>query len=463
MFETLLTLSLGGAVMALGALALDFAMRGRTPARLLVWVWAAVLLRLCLPLPSPLPIAAADLPQLEVQLETLPISGVAASPAGEAPARGESALPLAALWLIGAGAACARQFVPYFRLRRRIMRLASEPDAALAAEFSDMYGGGRLRLVQSAAAAVPMTMGIIRPVLVIPEGSRPSEELRFALRHELEHYRRGDLALKWLAAIAVCLHWMNPAAYLASRRLSRCCELACDSAVVRDLAPDERRRYGETLLGFACREPETSPLSAGMSHGQTMLRERLVNIMKYKKASPAILSLTILLFAALILCGVFLGPRVSAAEPEAETPVITDVEAPAASDGESAVWPVPGFTDVSSPFGTRVHPVFQKEFTHDGMDIVADEGEPVLAVMAGAVLETGFDADRGNFVRIEHSDGLVTLYAQMSEIAVAAGDAVGAGEQIGSVGNTGHSTGAHLHLGLEKDGEYADPASLFAD
>ena len=191
--------------------------------------------------------------------------------------------------------------------------------------------------------------------------------------------------------------------------------------------------------------------------------------MKYKKASPAILSLTILLFAALILCGLFLGPRVSAAEPEAETPaqasapVITDVEAPAASDGESAVWPVPGFTDVSSPFGTRVHPVFQKEFTHDGMDIVADEGEPVLAVMAGTVLETGFDANRGNFVRIEHSDGLITLYAQMSEIAVAAGDAVGAGEQIGSVGNTGASTGAHLHLGLEKDGEYADPASLFAD
>ena len=58
MFETLLSLSLGGAVMALGALALDFAMRGRAPARLLVWVWAAVLLRLCLPLPSPLQSAA---------------------------------------------------------------------------------------------------------------------------------------------------------------------------------------------------------------------------------------------------------------------------------------------------------------------------------------------------------------------------------------------------------------------
>mgnify|MGYP001546508105 CR=1 FL=1 len=96
---------------------------------------------------------------------------------------------------------------------------------------------------------------------------------------------------------------------------------------------------------------------------------------------------------------------------------------------------------------------------HNGIDLAASTGTPLLAASSGTVKSLSkVDASAmGMYVRIEHSDGAETQYLHMSKVLVNAGDMVSAGQLIGEVGNTGRSYGAHLHLEVLVDGEYVDP------
>ena len=116
------------------------------------------------------------------------------------------------------------------------------------------------------------------------------------------------------------------------------------------------------------------------------------------------------------------------------------------------VWPVPEYQEVAETFGTRVHPITGKESNHDGVDISAPEGAAVLAVRSGTVAETGWDDTNGNYVLLDHGDGLTTLYGCLSAVSVQTGDAVAQGEVLGAVGQTGATTGPHLHLEAAQDG-----------
>ena len=115
---------------------------------------------------------------------------------------------------------------------------------------------------------------------------------------------------------------------------------------------------------------------------------------------------------------------------------------------------------ISAPFAAE-NPVTHVH--HDGIDFIADAGTPVLAAAAGEVVTADFDPKYGYHVIIQHEGGYTTLYAHLAELRVAAGDTAEAGTEIGTVGNTGQSTGPHLHLELRKDGQPVDPADYWAE
>ena len=115
---------------------------------------------------------------------------------------------------------------------------------------------------------------------------------------------------------------------------------------------------------------------------------------------------------------------------------------------------------ISAPFAAE-NPVTHVH--HDGIDFIADAGTPVLAAAAGEVVTADFDPKYGYHVIIQHDGGYTTLYAHLAELRVAAGDTAEAGTEIGTVGNTGQSTGPHLHLELRKDGQPVDPADYWAE
>ena len=126
-------------------------------------------------------------------------------------------------------------------------------------------------------------------------------------------------------------------------------------------------------------------------------------------------------------------------------------------------WPVEGSNTISlsNPFGARWNPGGQGKTVHNGIDIPAERGTPVLAAADGTVTETGFDTERGNYLMIDHGDGLTTLYAACSKVDVNEGDPVKAGTPIAAVGSTGRSTGPHLHFEVRQDGAPQNPMAYF--
>lgn len=121
-------------------------------------------------------------------------------------------------------------------------------------------------------------------------------------------------------------------------------------------------------------------------------------------------------------------------------------------------WVVPvDYVYISSPFGTRVHPITGVVTTHYGVDLAANLGNPIYATRSGVVTQATYGASGGYYVYIDHGDGFTSIYLHMTHYIVSAGDYVEAGQVIGYCGSTGASTGPHLHFGLIYNGAYVDP------
>lgn len=111
----------------------------------------------------------------------------------------------------------------------------------------------------------------------------------------------------------------------------------------------------------------------------------------------------------------------------------------------------------SSDFGKRVHPIRKAVRHHNGVDLAAPTGAPIRSVADGLVVFADSYAKYGNLVTIQHAGGLTTLYGHCETISVQPGQAVRAGQIIATVGNTGGSTGPHLHFETRIDGKPHDP------
>lgn len=122
-------------------------------------------------------------------------------------------------------------------------------------------------------------------------------------------------------------------------------------------------------------------------------------------------------------------------------------------------WPLPGYSTISSGYGWR----FNGSDFHTGVDITGSGcmGAPIVAATEGKVIKTNYAYTPGRgygmYVMLDHGGGITTLYGHMSAISVQEGQTVSRGQQIGSVGSTGWSTGAHLHFEVRKDGNHLNP------
>ena len=130
--------------------------------------------------------------------------------------------------------------------------------------------------------------------------------------------------------------------------------------------------------------------------------------------------------------------------------------------GGDFVWPTPGYTMITSPFGLRTHPITGIYKLHTGMDIGAPSGSNFIAANDGVVVKAGFNTAYGNMVMIDHGGGVITLYAHGSSIEVSEGDIVRKGQTVLKVGMTGYATGPHAHFEIRINGEYLNPADYIS-
>ena len=124
-------------------------------------------------------------------------------------------------------------------------------------------------------------------------------------------------------------------------------------------------------------------------------------------------------------------------------------------------WPVPGHYKITSTFGPRIHPITGLPGNHTGTDIAAPKGTAILSARGGVVTISTYNNSYGNYVVVQHDNGIATLYAHMSSRAVSEGQVVTQGQTLGYVGSTGSSTGNHLHLEFRVNGKRQDALNYY--
>lgn len=146
-----------------------------------------------------------------------------------------------------------------------------------------------------------------------------------------------------------------------------------------------------------------------------------------------------------------LDERLGSLLPELETTLSRELSRPVGT-------PIAAQAEVSSSYGLRSNPFGAGHEFHNGIDFPADTGTPVLATAPGRVEAAGYDGANGNRVAIDHGFGYRSVYGHLSKVRVKAGEQVQKGQVIGLSGNTGRSSGPHLHYTLYYRGQTVNPA-----
>ncbi len=126
-------------------------------------------------------------------------------------------------------------------------------------------------------------------------------------------------------------------------------------------------------------------------------------------------------------------------------------------DGGMFKFPLASYTRISDDYGYRMHPILNVKQFHNGVDFAAPKGTAIYAAYDGKVVAATYSATMGNYVMIDHGDGLYTIYMHASALYVKKNAIVTKGETIAAVGTTGRSTGNHLHFSVRKNGAYQSP------
>ncbi len=128
--------------------------------------------------------------------------------------------------------------------------------------------------------------------------------------------------------------------------------------------------------------------------------------------------------------------------------------------GGTFCWPAPSYTRISDDYGNRIHPTLGVQQFHNGIDMAAPNGSPILAAESGTVVAATYNSSMGNYIMINHGNGLYTIYMHASALYVSTGQKVTRGQKIAAVGSTGRSTGPHLHFSVRQNGSYVNPRNF---
>ena len=313
-----------------------------------------------------------------------------------------SACILTVLWAVGAAGLTLFFLLGYLRTLRALSGARQAPDAGIWLSSCGIRFHRTISIRLLDDARTPLTYGLGRPVVVLPEHLETDARRRmYILTHELVHIRSLDCLRKWLLTSALCVHWFNLLVWLMVYTANRDLELACDGTVLRLLGDGSRKAYAGVLLEFAARK--RPDLAFGSGFDQTAAEERIHHIMKYRKTSYCILLITVLTLTLSFTVFATQAPAqkeapspaasaaltLNAAAAKPEQAQLTAVDDPVsaqmdASDEEVQAadwtWPCGNHSaKVLMGFGSRKNPSTGKTAMHFGTDLDVETGTQVLA------------------------------------------------------------------------------------
>lgn len=284
-FQQVVSMSLTAGLVILAICGARLLLR-QAPKKFSYWLWAGAAFRLVCPFSFPAAFSLLALaPAAQTVAETGPLTEVSYLPGAGLPAAApgvgaaDAALPQAAgagqalglwevlglVWLLGAASLLIGALVAYLRVKGQV---------ATAVKFAhNVYECGAFRS--------PFVLGFFRPKIYIPFGLEPRQR-EHVLCHESAHIQRRDYLIKPLGFLLLAIHWFNPLVWLAFHLMSRDMEMSCDEKVLSQLGEEARREYSLSLLSIGSRRrfPAPNPLA----FGETGVKERVVNVMKFRRA-----------------------------------------------------------------------------------------------------------------------------------------------------------------------------------
>ncbi len=274
LFKTVLILSLLGVGLITLLLLLKPIFSTKMSARWQYCLWILVLLMMVLPLYKLIPQQKAQqmvrISRTEPTQQALPPSEQSDSPqspfmADNAPKKaGQSAIPkkqpqlilvLAWAWLGGMCLYLLVVFSSYgfYLAHKRRHAVDVIDNAVLTAVRHELNIRRPLRVRLSSECDSPMLVGVLFPIIYMPCRDLSETQMRMALLHELTHYKRKDLWVKWFSLFVSAVHWFNPLVYLLCHNLSEICEISCDMAVTKTMSEVEQTMYMKTILDLVDR------------------------------------------------------------------------------------------------------------------------------------------------------------------------------------------------------------------
>lgn len=433
---SLLQMSLCGAAMVFAIAAARALTLHKLPKKVFPLLWGIALARLLLPYSLPCSLSVYSLlarlcpaagPAGMVPAVSAVSGGAVQSAAGTAPTspsipapRGDLSFgPWETLWLAGALACTVFFTVAYFKCRREFQTSLPVENRYVRLWLCGHRLCRPIAVRQSDRISAPLTYGVLRPVILLPKtaGWDDGDALEYALDHEYIHIRRFDAAFKLALTAALCIHWFNPAVWAMYILANRDVELSCDEAVIQ-ISGGEKSAYARALIHMEERRSSFAPFCSGF--GKNAIEERIVAIMKMKKASvPALLAATGL------IAGIAAAFATSAAEPPED-----QGQGPAFTAADTLVMmsytgPEDGKTYYSTDGGKTFVPMTAGEFaaaypapevewwTYDEYRAWLENEKEELQSMLG---EKGWTGGRGEFIWTQEIiDETIAMYEEILE------------------------------------------------
>ena len=314
---SLLQMSFSGGIMIIVIVIVRALAINKLPKKVFGLLWGAVLIRLLVPFSIPTMLSVYSLVNNNEPIQTViantPAEYMIPQTAAVQPNTDmgvtealQSQTPIVSGWAvvwIGGVILCACFFlITYLRgLLEFSTSLPVRNDYA-ARWLSDHRMIRTIQIRQSDRIAAPLTYGILKPVILMPQKTdwEDGQQLQYVLSHEYVHIRRFDMVWKLVAALALCIHWFNPLVWVMYILFNRDIELSCDERVVRQYGERARTVYAKTLLTMEEKKSGLMPLCNNFS--KNAIEERITAIMKIKKITLwAVMMSTVVLVAVVVL------------------------------------------------------------------------------------------------------------------------------------------------------------------
>lgn len=219
------------------------------------------------------------------------------------------------IWFICAALLFAYKVISYIIFYISVMKNSAEIDIPEMLK----YAKRKIRTRVCPSLSSPLMTGVLFPVLFLPATELSGGRLEYVLKHETIHLKRFDILLKWFSMAVSCIHFYNPAVYLACKGLSEECEISCDATVVKHMDKEQKRAYVETILSLLTSgKNASSPLTTGMTGNKSLLRTRFTLIKERKSTSKIILTVSVAVSVIFLFVAVIASGIIGSFVPEAE-------------------------------------------------------------------------------------------------------------------------------------------------